>query len=92
MIFSNVDKKFEKIGFKKIADNEYCVRYERYNEEFAYTHVIYLGHKASGRHIIQSYNKTGMHNNLTGNVCVGLTYYEMKLALRKMRQKGWKSR
>lgn len=92
MIFSNVDKKFEKIGFKKIEDNGYCVRYERRNEEFKYTHVLYIGHKAIGRHIVQSYDKCLMDSDFTGNVGIGLTYYEMRLALRKMRQKGWKSR
>jgi hypothetical protein len=92
MIFNNVDKKFEKIGFKKIEDTKYCVRYEWFDEDFKYTHVLAICHKASGRHIVQSYDKYLMDAGFTGNVCIGLTYYEMKLALRKMKQKGWKSK
>ncbi len=92
MLFKSVDKKFEKIGFVKIQDDKYAARYERYDKEYKYTQVLDIRHKASGRHIVQSYDKDLMDQKMIGNTCVGLTYYEMKLALKKMRQKGWKSK
>ena len=92
MLFKSVDKKFEEIGFVKIQDDNYGVRYERYDEKYKFTQVLYIGRKANGIHIIQSYDKDLMDDKLIGNTCVGLTYYEMRLALIKMRQKGLKSR
>lgn len=89
-LFKTVDEKFEEIGFTKTQDDKYGVCYERFNSEYNYTHVIYIGHKASGKHIIQSCDKD--HTNALGSLCVGLTYYENKLALKKMKQKGWCSR
>ncbi len=83
------DKKFEKLGFKKVDDGLH-VYYERYNEKHNYTQVLALVHKQSGYHIIQSYDKDLMDKKKIGNTCVGLTAYEMKLCLRKMKEKGWK--
>ena len=85
-LFKTIDEKFEEIGFKKVKDDQYAVTYERYNEEFKYTHVIAILHKASGHHIVQSYDKESIDTQ------VGVTYYEMKLACKKMKQKGWKSK
>lgn len=91
-IFKNIDKKFKDIGFKKIEDDKYAVIYERDNSEYAYTQVLAINHKKSGRHIVQSYDKGLFDEKLTGNICVGLTYYEMKLVLKKMKQKKWNKR
>jgi hypothetical protein len=84
--------KFEEIGFMKVQDDEHGVRYERMDECHDYVQVLFIGYKADGKHIVQSYDKDLMDQEMIGNTCVGLTCYEMKLALRKMRQKGWKSR
>ena len=92
MLFKSIDKKFEEIGFIKVQDDEYGVRYERMDECHDYVQVLAIDHKANGEHIVQSYDKDLMDQEMIGNVGVGLTYYEMKLALRKMRQKGWKSK
>lgn len=88
-MFCNIDKKFEKIGFVKIEEDKYGVRYERKNEKYNYTQVLAILHKASGRHIVQSYDKELMDAKLIGNTCVGLTYQEMKLILKKMKKLGY---
>jgi len=88
-IFKTVDKKIEDLGFKKIDDNNYIVIYERDNKQYGYRQVVALCHKKSGKHIIQSYDKELFDNLGIGNTCVGLTYYETKLILKKMKQKKW---
>ena len=88
-MFKNVDKKFEKIGFIKVSEDKYGATYERKDEKYNYTQVLAILHKASGRHIVQSYDKNLMDSKLIGNTCVGLTYYEIKLVLKKMKQLGY---
>lgn len=46
-LFKTVDEKFAKIGFKKIREDQYGASYERYNEQFKYTHSLDLLHKSS---------------------------------------------
>lgn len=91
-LFKSVDEKFRGIGFVKETDNEYCVCYVRKNLKYNYTQCLDILHKSNGRHIVQSYDRGLMDAKLIGNTCVGLTYYEMKLVLKKMRQKRWKSK
>ena len=88
-MFKSVDKKFEEIGFIKVKEDQYGVTYERKNEKYNYTQVLCILHKKSGRHIVQSVDKDLMDSKMIGNTCVGLTYYEMKLALKKMKQLGY---
>lgn len=89
-MFKSIDKKFEEIGFIKVKDDEFGVSYERLNNEYNYIQVLDILHKANGIHIIQSYDKNLFDTKGIGNTCVGLTYNEMKLALKKMKQKGLK--
>ena len=86
-IFKSIDEKFEEIGFIKVQDDEYGVLYERKLDKYNYTQVLHIIHKRSGQHIIQSYDKDLFDKKGIGNTCVGLTYYETKLALKKMKQK-----
>lgn len=88
-IFKNIDDKFKDIGFQKIKDDEHSVIYERDNRPYAYTQVVAILHKNNGKHIIQSYDKELFDTKLIGNTCVGLTYYETKLILEKMKKKKW---
>ena len=88
-LFKSVDEKFEEIGFEKIKDDKYAVIYERKLSKYNYTQVLDICHKASEKHIVQSYDKDLMDKKNIGNTCVGLTYYEMKLIMKKMKQKGW---
>lgn len=94
MIFESVDKKLKKLGFSRVyedredgrcvLEDEYGVSYKRWIEEFKYVQVLDIRRKASGKHLIQSYqedvNADGFNNG------VGLTYQEMKLAMKKYRQ------
>ena len=91
-LFKTVDDKFMEIGFVKVKDDKYAATYERYDEDYGYTQVLDIRHKASGRHIVQSYDKELFDEKNIGNTCVGLTYYEMKLATKKMRNKKWRSK
>ena len=88
-LFKNIDEKLEDIGFVKIKDDKYTVTYERKLVKYNYTQVLDICHKTSGKHIVQSYDKDLMDKKSIGNICVGLTYYEMKLIMKKMKQKGW---
>lgn len=88
-LFKSIDKKLEDIGFVKIKDDKYAVTYERKLVKYNYTQVLDICHKVSGKHIVQSYDKDLMDKKGIGNICVGLTYYEMKLIMKKMKQKGW---
>lgn len=87
-LFKTVDEKFQEIGFKKVSENEYGVEYNRVISEYNYTQVIYIGYKISGRHLIQSYEKSVNSDNYNNGV--GITAYEAKLCIRKMREKGWR--
>lgn len=85
-LFKSVDEKLKEIGFVKIEEDKYGVRYERKNSKYNFTQSVDILHKASGRHILQSYDPDLMDEKKVGNTCVGLTGYEMKLFLKKMKQ------
>lgn len=91
-LFKPVDEKIAKLGFKKIREDEYGVEYERYIEKHGYTHKVEILHKKSGKHILQSYDPNLHDEKMIGNTCVGLTWYELKLFTKKMKQIGLKSR
>ena len=86
-----IDKKFEKIGFTKVKENDSIVSYERYIPQFKYTQVLELMYKESGRHIVFSYEKGS--SSVGNGFCavVGISMREMKLCIKKMKSKGWKS-
>lgn len=89
-LFKTVDEKFAEIGFVKIEEDEFGAVYKRRVDKYNYTQTLDLGHKASGRHIIQSYDGELTDQKKIGNTCVGLTMYEAKLCVKKMKQMGWK--
>lgn len=82
------DKKFYKIGFKKVKESNVFVSYERENTNYDYVQRLDISMKKSGYHLIQSYVKNTNSEGL--NNAVGLTGYEAKLALRKMKEMGLK--
>lgn len=86
--FKTVDEKLNDIGFVKIEEDKYGVRYERKNSKYNFTQSVDILHKASGRHILQSYDSELIDQKKIGNTCVGLTGYEMKLFLKKMKKLG----
>lgn len=83
-LFKSIDEKFEEIGFKKIREDKYGVVYERYNNEYKYNQILDILHKANGNHIIQSYDETNTTSQYSP--AVGLSGYEVKLALKKMKK------
>ena len=90
-LFKTVDDKLKDVGFVKTKENKYGVEYERTNVTggtYKYIHKVCILHKGSGKHILQSYDSDLMDEKKIGNTCVGLTGYEMKLFLRKMKQIG----
>lgn len=87
-LFKSVDEKLKEIGFVKIKEDKYGVRYERKDNEHDFTHSVTILHKDSGRHLLQSYDAELTDQKMIGNTCVGLTGYEMKLFLKKMKQIG----
>lgn len=89
-LFKTVDEKFEEIGFIKLKEDKYGVTYKRKDSKHNYIQTLDLLHKASGRHLIQSYDEELMDQKKIGNTCVGLTMYEAKLCIKKMKQMGWK--
>nr|DAM97942.1 MAG TPA: hypothetical protein [Caudoviricetes sp.] len=91
-MFKSTDKKLEEIGFKKVKEDKWAVVYERYNDIDKYMQVLTVVHKTDGNNIIQSYDKDTFDKHFMGNICVGLTGYETKLILKKMKQLGWYSK
>lgn len=87
-IFRSIDEKLESIGFIKVSEDEYGAKFERVNKKYNYTQHVCILHKNSGKHIIQSYDKDLFDEKKIGNTCVGLTGYETKLFLKKMRKIG----
>ena len=87
-LFKSVDEKLKEIGFVKIEEDKYGVKYERKNSKYNFTQSVDILHKASGRHLLQSYDAELTDQKMIGNTCVGLTGYEMKLFLKKMKQIG----
>ena len=91
-IFKTVDDKLADIGFRKIEEEQYSVRYKRKDDEHGFVQTVDIFHKTSGRHLLQSYDAELTDQKMIGNTCVGLTGYEMKLFLKKMKQIGLYSR
>lgn len=84
-LFKTVDEKLAEIGFVKEEDKYGCV-YKRKDKEYNFTQKVFIGHKKSGGHILQSYDPDLGDDKGIGNTCVGLTGYEMKLFIKKMKQ------
>ena len=87
-LFKTVDEKLATIGFTKEKEDKYGCVYKRKDKKYNFTQKVVISHKKSGRHILQSYDPDLADNNGIGNTCVGLTGYEMKLFIKKMKQLG----
>lgn len=88
-IFKTLDQKIKDLGFTLVANNKSAIRYERYNEKNKYIQVVELHYKKNGNHILESYDPCLFDEKGIGNTCIGLTYKETKLFLKKMKEKGW---
>ncbi len=87
-LFKSVDEKLSEIGFEKSYESDSGVDYEKYVEDFDFVHKVSIVRKSSGKHLLQSYDPELIGDGYTGNIGVGLTGYETKLFLKKMKQMG----
>lgn len=85
-LFKTVDEKLAEIGFTKEKEDKYGCEYKRKDKKYNFTQKVDILHKKSGRHILQSYDPDLGDGEGIGNTCVGLTGYEMKLFLKKMKR------
>lgn len=85
-LFKTVDEKLAEIGFAKEKEDKYGCVYKRKDKKYNFTQKVVISHKKSGRHILQSYDPDLGDDEGIGNTCVGLTGYEMKLFVKKMKQ------
>lgn len=82
----SIDDKIADLGFVKTKEDEYGVQYTR--KLRAYVQVIDIIRKTSGGHLLFSYESGRFDKDGIGNTCVGLTYEEAKLFLKKMKKTG----
>lgn len=89
ILFRIADKKLAEIGFIKVEENETMTMFRRVNKKLGYTQHLALIRGENGQHIVLSYDR-GLRNRRDhiGNNADGLTMYEMKLCVRKMRELG----
>ena len=76
------EKKIEKLGFEKVYESDLYVEFERYIKEYNYTQVLAFLHKATGNHLIQSFEK-GTDD------AVGISFKEMEICLQYAKKLGW---
>lgn len=89
MLFKSADRELEEFGFVKECDEDnkeskYGVSYIKNVPEYNYKQILAIMCKSNGRHLIQSYEESVNSDGF--NNCVGLTYKEMKAAMRKYRE------
>ena len=51
-----IDKAMKKYGYTKTAENEYGARYSKWEPQ-GFNHIVCVLHKASGKHMLQSYDE-----------------------------------
>ena len=85
MFLKSIDKQIEELGFNEVERDEHGVSYERVNG--SYTHKVALIHKSYTKPILQSYDPDKPFKY--GNLTVGLTYKELKVFSKKMKQLGY---
>ena len=85
MLFYDIDKKFEEIGFVKVCETKSYVQYE--TQENWGTRCLDLLYKEIGEHLIQCYQK-GNNENMFSRMS-GINAKEAALAMKKMKRMGW---
>lgn len=84
IFFRDADKELKALGFEKYEENDIGVTYHKTVPEHLYIHVLYIGHKHDGYDVFQSYQMNP--NSEDFNNCVGLTYKEMGIAMKKYKE------
>lgn len=88
-LFKTTDEKIKDLGFIKEKEDRYGARYFRADKGSGFNHVVELMHKSNTCSICQSYDKDLTDERKIGNTCVGLSYREMKLFTKKMKELGF---
>lgn len=83
-LFKSVDERLKDLGFIKLDEDNFGVSYVKDVKKYGFRQRLDIMHKASGKHLIQSYQE-GTNSDGFNNV-VGLSYEETKLAMKKYRQ------
>lgn len=88
-----IDERLEKYcGFIKLDESVHGAEYLKINAEFNYRHKVGIYRKASGKHLIISYDPDNMQLLHQDNIryvhvpAVGLTYVESKLFCKKLKE------
>lgn len=88
--FPSTDHKLYDIGFVKVKGDNTSARYERYDAEYAYVHILYIINNVSRNGlIIRSY---GIYTDTDSIFALGLSEYETRLALKKGKELKRKKR
>ena len=83
-----VDDKLAKIGFSKVYEDIRHVHYERYDEKYKYYHTVVIERRSVWNEFrLQSYDENLIDKKGVGNTNVALSTSELKLFLKKMKQK-----
>lgn len=83
-----VDQKLAKIGFNKVYEDVRRVNYERYNKTYGYYHTVVIERRNVWNAFrLQSYDENLIDTKCVGNINLSLSTYEVKLFLKKMKQK-----
>jgi hypothetical protein len=85
-----VDDRLAKIGFSKVYEDVRRVHYERYDKEYRYYHTVVIERRSVWNEFrLQSYDENLIDNKSIGNTNVALSTAELKLFLKKMKQKEY---
>lgn len=83
-----VDQKLAKIGFNRVYEDVRRVHYERYDKKYDYYHTVLIERRNVWNEFrLQSYDENLIDTKCVGNTNVALSTYEIKLFLKKMKQK-----
>ena len=83
-----VDDRLAKMGFNKVYEDVRRVHYERYNKKYDYYHTVCIEHRSVWNEFkLQSYDENLIDKKGIGNTNVALSTTELRLFLKKMKQK-----
>ncbi len=86
MFFKSVDKKLKEVGFEKVSENKYGCRYCRHGDKNNYNQIVNISLKPDGELLLWSYNVDLFSSKKIGNTNIALTFYEVELFYKKMKE------
>lgn len=86
-VFKSIDDQLADRGYTLVEETYIGAKYERYDEGFNFIHEVDITRRFNGEWTIQSYDRTNTDIFMPS---VELTYSEMKLFFKKMKElKGY---